>query len=213
MKEKLCLFFILIFSSCYTSSRQNNRLDGGEDPDVLDMPTSPYSVDFVIKNGSPEECSSCLIYLDFSSWNYVSDIYVNYNGEDIMWNRPECSVDCSSVTEPERCCIDCGAPLPAVKQLAPGESIKIKWDGFKYWMDYGICECGCYKMAPVSDGYGIVVARGYTSYSCYNGNGCTIGEDGIIEMAGVSGDVISASSSFSFPQDNGKEVVLEIVRR
>jgi hypothetical protein len=218
MKAILTFSFLLCISSCYSSSRPGPVEDTREDIEMdhlewaePDLPPPPYSIDFVITNGSPASCSSCVVYLDYTFWNFYS-LGVTYGGQGISWHPPDCTVDCSSVSDPMLCCIDCGAPLPSVKQLYPGESVTVSWNGYRYWMDFETCDCGCTMGSPVDAGSGNAAICAYSSYACPYGNECTVGDDGVITMAEVSGDPLCAEASFSFPQDSGGEAALVVVR-
>ncbi len=220
MKSKVALLssFLLSIPSCYASSRTGTTQDTREDiePDRLetmdtDIAVPPFRIDFVVTNASPLSCSFCIVYLDYTSGNLYS-LEVNYNEQEILWHPPECTMDCSSVLNPEVCCIACGPAVPKVKQLVPGESVVVSWNGYGYWMDYETCPCGCYRGTPVEAGNGNAAICAYTSYDCLSGDECHADSDGIITMANVSGEPLCAEATFSFPRDSNSQISLIITR-
>jgi hypothetical protein len=178
-----------------------------------DVPPPPrYSVTFVIENASPLECSSCVYYLQFP---YFYDAYgtyglgINWNGEDIVWETPFCTVGCEGLTDPMYCCIDCAAPMPAVRQLTPGQSTTVFWDGSVFTFDSEPCECGCYWQGIAPAGAGTAMVCAFPHFTCWD-EVCEPDEYGVIPMAEGAGDPICTEADFSFPADDGGEVVLSL---
>jgi hypothetical protein len=231
------LSLVFLAAACYSSSHGTS--DTGTDPtadttpdpqvdplvdplpdpvDVpVDVPVEPdvpppqFSVTFVIENAAPLECSSCVYYLEYMY--YLSQSYglgITWNDETIMWETPFCMVGCEGLTDPMWCCIDCAAPMPAVQQIVPGQSVRMPWYGSIFTVDSEVCDCGCYWQNPAPPGRGTARVCAYPSYSCYYYDDCTINEEGIIPMAEAEGEPICAEASFSFPADDGGEVYLRI---
>jgi len=220
------LIILLCTPACYASMEHADDLDVSQDADAdsprdsdADSPDLPdetppppqYSADFIIENASPSGCSSCVIYLDYTQWyGAMYDLEMIYNGSALAWSRPGCSESCEYVTDPMMCCIDCAAPIPAVQQLVPGQSVTIHWDGMQFPMDYGFCDCGCYRQSGVGPGSGQVTICAYTSYTCLGGLNCVMGENGVIPMADPAGEPVCVQASFSLPADDGGEIILGI---
>jgi len=187
-------------------------------PDPVDVPVEPdvppppqYSVTFVIENASPPECSSCVYYLEFMY--FLSESYglsVTWNGQGIAWETPFCTVGCEGLTDPMWCCMDCAAPMPAVQQIVPGQRVRATWYGSIFTIDSELCDCGCYWQRAAPAGSGTARVCAYPSYACYLDDECAMNEEGIIPMAEAEGEPRCAEASFSFPADDGGEVVLSI---
>jgi hypothetical protein len=214
------LALVLALTSCYASANHGNDADvntdnpGDPDADPVDMaediPSVPFTVDFTILNGSPLDCSSCVIYLDDTMGGGATyDLRMTYNGSGLEWHVPFCTVSCESVTDPAFCCIDCAAPLPAVRQLLPGQSVTVRWDGHQYPIDTDVCDCGCYRELVVGPGSGSAGICASSSYTCY-GETCTVDAGGVIEMAEQAGEFTCADAAFSLPEDDGVTIVLII---
>jgi hypothetical protein len=232
------LALVFLASACYSSSHgtEDTGIDPTTDttpdpqvdpvvdplPDPVDVPVDTplepdvppppqFSVTFVIENASPPECSSCVYYLEYMY--YFSQSYglgITWNGRDIQWETPFCTVGCEGLTDPMYCCIDCAAPMPAVQQIVPGQSVSVTWYGDIFTIDSELCDCGCYWRNAAPPGRGTVRVCAYTSYSCYMGDECTVNDEGIIPMAEAAGDALCTEADFSFPADDGREVFLRI---
>jgi hypothetical protein len=176
--------------------------------------TSPYSIDFVIENGSEPSCSSCVFYLGFS---YLGDtdfgLQVSWQGESISWNPGECGTDCGSVTDPSHCCPSCGRPIETVRKLVPGERLARAWDATKYITDRSVCSCGCTRRSAIGEGSGRARICYYKAFECVQGTfagGCPAESDGFIRGAVGSGPTACVEAPFSFPADSGGKAVLTL---
>ena len=199
--------------ACYQSPHEGT--DASSDPatDGTDAPDRAYSVTLVMENASPLECSSCVRYLSFV-W-YYSEAYdygvdMDWNGEPIGWHAPGCTAACQGLEDPMMCCMQCGVPVPMVRQLVPGERIEVTWDGGVYTMDTEPCECGCYWRSPAPAGSGRARVCAYPSFVCTGGATCGMNAEGFIEMAEGDGEAICSAVEFSFPADSGGELVLSL---
>lgn len=190
------------------------RPDPIDEPAEPDVPPPRYGVTFVIENASPESCSSCIYYLAFSILDYAIDSYglaITWNEEYIIWEMFYCMLACEDLPpDPVWCCVDCYDPLPAVKQLAPGESVSVAWNGSVFTFDMERCYCGCYlwDLAPAGSGRAAVCA--FQSYTCSSDEECLVDDDGVIFMAEGAGEPLCVETDFSFPADDGGEVFLRI---
>ena len=232
MKSVLVPALLLVLPACYASAGHGNDADvnvdspgerdadvnvdtpGDPDADPVDMaediPTVPFTVDFTILNGSPLECSSCVLYIDYTMWSSTTyDLTMTYNGSDLAWHEPFCAVSCETVTDPRFCCIDCAAPMPAVQQLLPGQSVTVRWGGRQYPIDTDVCECGCYRSLVVGPGSGSARACASSSYTCYSST-CVVDSYGVIEMAEQAGEFTCVDAAFSLPEDDGGTVILSV---
>jgi hypothetical protein len=172
-----------------------------------DVPPPPYSVTFVIENASPPMCSSCVYYLEYMDYSTIYDLGITWNGGNIIWETPYCMMGCEDVTDPAYCCLPCPAPMPAVQQIVPGQRVTVTWYGEIYRIDSERCDCGCYWHSPAAAGSGTVRVCAYRSYECWDST-CFMDDNGFIQMAEGAGDTVCAEASFSFPADDGREVVL-----
>jgi hypothetical protein len=126
-----------------------------------------------------------------------------------LW-QPWCTVDCSTVTDPMYCCMDCYPPwVDAVLMLDNGESLRIPWtDGMLYGMNYEVCDCGCYDHFHAANGPYRASICGSPRFICYTDIECNPDELGVIHNAGL-GDIMTCTEiSFSVPEVSGGEIVL-----
>ena len=125
-----------------------------------------------------------------------------------MW-QPWCTLDCSTVTDPMECCMDC-APVDfhAMKMLQPGESIAIHWDGTLYGDGDEVCGCGCYRRFPAPAGEYRASIFGSPDFVCRTGFECVPDENGIINGAGTSDILMYYEARFHVPEASGETITL-----
>ena len=140
------------------------------------------------------------LYLDSDSLEPPGSVYI--------W-QPWCTLDCASVPDPVNCCMDCIPPfVNTVKRLLPGESIRVRWDGTVFAMDYEVCECGCYRHFPAPYVEYTASVCGSPEYVCFTGVECYPDENGLIYGAGLSDMMACAERTFPVPEASGMEIDL-----
>jgi hypothetical protein len=154
-------------------------------------------------------------FMYLSVWQYGEDpadleydLFLIHDSSDpretfYLW-QPWCTVDCSTVTDPTSCCMDCIPPfVNTLIRLMPGESIRVSWSGTVFSMDDEVCECGCYRHFPVPYGEYRASICGSPYYVCFSGVDCHVDENGFIQQAGLSDVVQCTNVSFPVPEASG----------
>jgi hypothetical protein len=236
MREKILIltasFFCAacLFCSCYSQTRTSGDaaddaaddplhdpvFDGGTDTadatdatDTLEDEDLPPQgpITFVIRNVTPGNW-----YVDWSAsgYNLIDGARTTGGAWDpLSYWSPGCMMGCADSGPGTDCCVMCEPMMPAVKQLLPGEEVRMLWDGRTIQqVDDTHCTCSCYwERPPLPMGYRAEVCA-YRDFNCYT-SPCVPDADGVYWDAFVSGTPACFQAIFDIPY-TGTEIVIEI---
>jgi hypothetical protein len=88
-------------------------------------------------------------------------------GNDCRFYPPACTDECTEQNLDQNCCMDCGAFMPAVKVIDPGDTLMIRWLGKLYPYDETHCsDCECYRIEDAAPGSYRAEICVYADYEC-----------------------------------------------
>ena len=179
----------------------DTNIDGGEagDTESDSGGAEQGSLTFVLTNNS-----DAAVYL--FGYSLAPDCEVQ-DGE--AWDSCElfddgCIMDCSEVVEGDLCCLMCDAPLPAVIELLPGESITRAWEGRLHPVIDGYCsDCGCIDDVPTPEGLYRMTACFYPGWVCTMDTCDAPDDTGQIIEAVPDGEIECVTQEVAIPTESG----------